>query len=99
MELALPVFTVEPALVLGCTVEVPAMAEWALVYTVEVPAMAELVLGCSDGEPATEALMLASELVRVALALTMGTVVLVWVVLPVSEERRGSVALLASEVV
>ncbi|KAG2959119.1 hypothetical protein PC120_g28198 [Phytophthora cactorum] len=47
------------------------MAEWALVYTVEVPAMAELVLGCSDGEPATEALMLASELVRVALALTM----------------------------
>ncbi|KAG3074490.1 hypothetical protein PI124_g20970 [Phytophthora idaei] len=33
MELALPIFTVDPALMLGCTVEVPAMAA--------------LVLGCT----------------------------------------------------
>ncbi|EEY64744.1 uncharacterized protein PITG_22601, partial [Phytophthora infestans T30-4] len=74
MELALPVFMVEPALVLVCTVEVPAMVVLVLVCTVEVlvalvlgctveaPDMVVLVLGCLVGEPATVALVLGSEL-------------------------------------
>ncbi|EEY59335.1 uncharacterized protein PITG_11338 [Phytophthora infestans T30-4] len=70
MELALPVFMVEPALVQVCTVEVPAMVvlvlgctvevlvALVLVCTVEAPDMVVLVLGCLVEKPATEALVL-----------------------------------------